>query len=109
MNQQFRRHRYPTAFPLVVRTPLGEFKATVIDVNQGGARLEGLSGVKRGDRVTLQVLHERVAGIVCWTTAHRTGIVFTIPARTGLVDTLRQGSRQSVSGRFSSGRLREMR
>lgn len=109
MNQQFRRHRYPTAFPLVVKTPVGDCKAVVIDVNEGGARLEGLSGVKRGDRVTMQVLHERLAGVICWTTAHRTGVAFIIPARAGLIDTLRQGGRHSQTARFSSTSLREMR
>ena len=109
MNQQFRRHRYPTAFPLQVTTPLGRQKATLIDVNQGGARLEGLANVMRGDRVTLLVLNEQVPATIRWVAAHRVGVAFLMPARTALVDLMRQGIRSTVAGRFNSMTLREMR
>ena len=109
MNQQFRRHRYPTAFPLTVTTPLGRQKATLIDVNQGGARLEGVENVMRGDRITLLVLNEQVPATIRWVAAHRIGVAFLMPARTALVDLLRQGIRGTVAGRFNSGTLREMR
>ena len=109
MNQQFRRHRYPTAFPLTVTTPLGRQKATLIDVNQGGARLEGVENVMRGDRVTLMVLNEQVPATIRWVAAHRIGVAFLMPARPALVDLLRQGIRATAAGRFHSGALREMR
>ncbi|WP_394155219.1 PilZ domain-containing protein [Loktanella salsilacus] len=109
MNQQFRRHRYPTAFVLTVITPRGRQRATLIDVNQGGARLEGVENIMRGERITLEVLSEKVTGTVRWVTAHRIGIAFTMPARTALVDQLRQGVRSSAAARYNSMALREMR
>ena len=109
MNQQFRRHRYPTAFPLTVTTPLGRQSAKLIDVNDGGARLEGVENVMRGDRVTLHVLNEQVPATIRWVAAHRIGVAFVMPARPALVDLLRQGIRATVAGRFNSMALREMR
>ena len=109
MNQQFRRHRYPTAFPLIVTTPLGRQKATLIDVNQGGARLEGVENVMRGDRITLTVLNEQVHATIRWVGAHRIGVAFVMPARPALVDLLRQGIRATAAARYNSGALREMR
>ncbi len=109
MNQQFRRHRYPTAFPVTVTTPLGRQNVTLIDVNQEGARLEGIENVMRGDRVTLLVLNEQMPSIIRWAAAHRVGISFLLPARPALVDLLRQGVRRTTAARFSSGTLREMR
>ena len=109
MHQQFRRHRYPTAFPLTVTTPLGRQKALLIDVNQGGARLEGIDNAMRGHRVTLHVLNEQVPATIRWVAAHRIGVAFLMPARPALVDLLRQGIRTSIAGRFDSGALREMR
>ena len=109
MNQQFRRHRYPTAFPLTVATPLGRQKATLIDVNQGGARLEGVENVMRGDRIILTVLNEQVPATIRWVAAHRIGVAFVMPARPALVDLMRQGIRPTSTARFHSGTLREMR
>ncbi|MFZ3580791.1 PilZ domain-containing protein [Loktanella sp. DJP18] len=109
MNQQFRRHRYPTAFPLTVTTPMGRQKAMLIDVNQGGARLECVENVMRGDRLTLHVLNEQVPATIRWVAAHRVGVAFLMPARPVLVDLLRQGIRATVAGRYNSAALREMR
>lgn len=109
MNQQFRRRRYPTAFSLTVTTPLGRQKARLIDVNQGGARLEGVENVMRGDRLTLHVLNEQLPAAIRWVAAHRVGVAFLTPAPPLLVDLLRQGIRATVAGRFNSTALREMR
>ncbi|SHF32937.1 PilZ domain-containing protein [Loktanella atrilutea] len=108
MHKQYRRHRYPTAYPVAVTTPTGRQSAVLIDVNQGGARLEGIDNVMRGDRITLHVLNEQVPGLVRWTAAHRIGVAFQKPARPALVDILRQGVRSSIANRFSSTGLREM-
>ncbi len=109
MNQQFRRHRYPAALPVVVTTPTGRQSAVLIDVNQGGARLEGVKNVMRGDRITLHVMNEQVPGTIRWASAHRIGVAFVMPARPALVDILRQGVGRSIAARFSSASLREMR
>jgi hypothetical protein len=109
MNQKFRKQRYPTAFVLTVTTPRDRQRATLIDVNQGGARLEGVENVVSGERVALEVMSERVTGTVRWVTAHRIGVAFTMPARPALVDLLRQGVRSSPAARFNSMALREMR
>lgn len=110
MTELFRRHRYPTAFQLVVETAAGRCKATVIDINQGGARLSGIAGVKPGDRLTLVVLNTRLTGCVRWAGSERAGIAFTTPPSPALVDILRQGIRHSpTTNRFSSTGLREMR
>ena len=109
MHQQYRRHRYPTAMPITIATPRGRQSAMLIDVNQGGARLEGVDTVMRGDRLTLHVMNEQVSCTVRWTAAHRVGVAFLTPVRPALVDILRQGVRSSIAARFSSTGLREMR
>jgi sigma54-dependent transcription regulator len=48
MNQQFRRHSYPTAIVLTLTTLRSRQRATLIDVNHAGARLEGVENVVIG-------------------------------------------------------------
>jgi sigma54-dependent transcription regulator len=48
MNQQFRRHRCPTTFVLTLTTLRSRQRATLIDVNHAGARLEGVENVMFG-------------------------------------------------------------
>ena len=86
---QYRPHRYNTQYPVDMRTPSGQQKGKVIDVNNAGARIEGLSDVKRGDKLQLTVLSHRVDAVVQWATGERAGITFRPQITNDQVDTLR--------------------
>ena len=109
MTEQFRHRRFPTNYPVKVLSDGGAYTGKVIDVNQGGARLTGLSHLKRGDQIFVQVLTERVPAVVCWQGADRTGVSFPTFLAPRLVDTIRQATRASTPRGFSSVGLREMR
>lgn len=87
---KFRTHRFPTQFPIKIGTPYGNRMGHVIDVNNEGARLGGLEGLKRGDKLDLDVLSHRVLAIVQWSAKGKTGIAFRPHITDHQVDTLRQ-------------------
>lgn len=86
---QYRPHRYQTEFPVYLRTPSGPQQANVIDVNNTGARLGGLTDLARGDKVYVDVLGHRVTAVVCWVSGERAGISFRPQITDDQVDTLR--------------------
>ena len=61
---QYRPHRYPTEFPIDVRTPFGPQRARVMDVNATGAAIRGIEGLERGNKVFLNLLSQNIEGIV---------------------------------------------
>ena len=109
MNEQFRRRRFQTDYPVKVETRLGLQAARIIDVNQAGARMIGLTGLQRGDQVQIQVLTDRIVGTVRWSGADRTGISFPIQLNPRLVDTVRQATTSVRGWRHTSAHLNEMR
>ncbi len=109
MVQQYRRHRYPTEFPVEILSGEGKSKAQVIDVNETGARICGDGTLKRGDKVTIIASADRVTGVVRWAAAGRAGISFTPMISLRLVDALRYAKRPGLRQRFSSAGLQEMR
>ncbi|WP_159087014.1 PilZ domain-containing protein [Loktanella sp. Alg231-35] len=86
---QYRPHRYLTEFPVNLRTPIGPQKVTVLDVNTTGARLIGIQGIKRGDKLGINVLSHHVEALVRWVSNDRAGIVFRPQITEDQVDTLR--------------------
>lgn len=107
---QYRSHRYPTQFPTPIRTPHGMQKGQVTDVNNAGAQIRGLSGVRRGDKLELDVLSHRICAVVQWVMTDRVGISFRPQISDHFVDTLRHrrdartGMRGSVG--FASAEMR---
>lgn len=86
---QYRPHRYPTEFPIDVRTPVGAQRAKVIDVNATGAALRGVEGVERGHKLAINLLSRNVEGIVRWVAGDRCGVVFRPQISDDQLDTLR--------------------
>jgi hypothetical protein len=86
---QYRQHRYPTEFPINLRTPAGPQKVTVSDVNATGARLSGIRDIKRGDKLGMNLLSHHVEAVVRWVYNDRAGIVFRPQISEDQVDTLR--------------------
>ena len=109
MTEQFRHRRFPTDYPVTVLSDGGMHSGRVVDVNQGGARLTGLSHLKRGDQILVQVLTDRVRAVVRWQGADRTGVSFPTLLPPRLVDTIRHATRASAPRGFTSVGLREMR
>ncbi len=86
----YRSHRYPTQFPIKVRTPQGPQQGEVVDVSHSGARLTGLMRMKRGDKVQLDILSHRVDAVVLWAAHDRIGVMFRPKLSNHHLDTLRQ-------------------
>ncbi len=86
---QYRPHRYNTQYPVDIHTPSGPQQGNVIDVHNAGARIEGLRGVKRGDKVQINILSLRVEAVVQWVSGGRAGITFRPQITDDQVDTLR--------------------
>lgn len=108
---KYRPHRYNTQYPVEVRTPAGQQKAKVLDVNNTGARLEGLSDVQRGNKVQLNILSLRVDAIVQWVAGGRVGLTFRPQITNDQVDILRyrrDGRHDGRRGTIGFG-LTEMR
>lgn len=86
---QYRPHRYQTEFPLDLHTPSGPQHCKVTDVNNSGARLSGLNGLNRGDKLNLNILCHRVEAVVCWVSRGRLGITFRPQISDDQLDMLR--------------------
>lgn len=86
---KYRPHRYNTQYPIDLSTPAGPQRAKVIDVHNGGARLEGLHDLQRGDKLQLDILSIRVDAVVQWVNGDRAGISFRPQISNDQVDTLR--------------------
>ena len=105
---RFRRHRYPTEYPVTVHLAGGEHRAFVIDVTEAGARLRGLPGATRGDAVTLVTAAGTATGTVRWAAGDRCGIAFRPQISLRMVDSLRFAKVPMTGGRYSSVGLREL-
>ena len=86
---QYRQHRYPTQFPISLRTPLGVEKATITNVHSAGAQIANAGPVERGDKVSFSVLSMPVNGVVLWASGNRAGVVFRPELTADQLDTLR--------------------
>ena len=87
---QYRQHRYPTDYPVDVRTPTGSRTGMVTDVNATGAQLVGIPHLRRGDKLSLGLLSHQVNAVVCWAHGDKAGIVFRPQISLDQLDTIRQ-------------------
>jgi hypothetical protein len=99
---QYRQHRYPTFYPVNVRAPRGAQRGEVIDVNHSGARLKGLTGVNRGDKIRLDILSRHVDAVVLWATGELVGVMFRPKLSDHQMDTLRQRCTRRITPERSS-------
>jgi hypothetical protein len=104
---QYRPHRYQTEFPIKLRSPAGSQKGKVIDVNNTGARIEGLHNLRRGDKVQFSILYHNAEAVVQWISHGFVGVTFRPQITDDQVDTLRY--RRDGRVRLSAGSLVEMR
>lgn len=84
----YRQHRHPTEFPVQLRTPYGIQAAKVHDVTQTGACLIGMTDIKRGDKVQMDVLSNRIDAVVLWVDGKRSGLTFRPGLTAHQLDTL---------------------
>lgn len=86
---QYRPHRYPTQFPIKLRTASGQQDCQVLDVNSSGARIAGPRGLRRGEKVQFTILNHHIEAVVCWAASARAGVIFRPHLTDVQVDTLR--------------------
>ena len=108
---QYRPHRYPTDYRLTVTAAGRRETALIVDVSRTGARLSGIEGLQRGDKIDLDVLSNRVESVVLWSRSGFAGVPFRPAINDHMVDVLRKrvdGHRQfggaSVGFQFSEMR-----
>lgn len=99
---QYRTHRYPTQFPIEIRTPIGPQRGSVIDVNTTGVRISGMRHLRRGDKVKLSFLAHQVDAVVQWASDDLVGLAFRPRITDDQVDTLRYRRDGRIAGRRCS-------
>ena len=105
----YRPYRYPTDYTVEIETPDGAQKVRLADVNRQGARLSDIAGVRRGDKVKLDVLSQQVPAVVLWARSGHAGITFRPSITDHLVDVLRKrvdGQRQNHGVGFAYPEMR---
>jgi len=106
---RFRRHRYPARFPVTVKTPFGEVRCHISNVNETGAKLAPLPGLERGDTIAIILSIGRVQAIVQWTTKDQIGVAFRPQIPLSFVDAMRRGPNSRQNAFHHSQGYREMR
>ncbi|MFT6944266.1 MAG: hypothetical protein ACJASZ_000315 [Yoonia sp.] len=106
---QYRAHRYPADFPVLVRAPIGNQTEHVLNVNSTGARIGGLHRLRRGDKSSLTCYHigskRQCAGLftikLALFCARKSLTTKSIPCGTDVTDTKAPNAarRDSVSSR----------
>ena len=79
MNYPERAYRYQTHIPVHVTRPGGPQVAYIVDINEGGACVAGLTGVAIGEAVVLRGGGDDHVATVRWAANHRTGVTFERP------------------------------
>ena len=74
-----RPYRYQTHIPVHVQRPCGPQVAYIVDINEGGACVAGLTGVSVGEAVVLQGGDDHNVGTVRWAENNRAGVLFDRP------------------------------
>ena len=99
---QYRPHRYRTQFPAKFRTGAGMVTADVIDVNNSGARINGLQNMRRGDKIQVEIFSLWAPAVVQWVANGNVGITFRPHITDDQVDILRFRPDGRHSGRPGS-------
>ena len=79
MTYQDRPYRYQTHIPVHVARPGGPQVAYIVDINEGGACVAGLTGVNIGEAVVLQGADDHNVATVRWAANSRAGVRFDHP------------------------------
>lgn len=74
-----RPHRYQTHIPVQVAGPCGPQVAYIVDINEAGACVAGLTGVDVGEAVVLHAMDDERVATVRWTANKRAGVLFENP------------------------------
>lgn len=74
-----RPYRYQTHIPVQVARPGGPQVAYIVDINEGGACVAGLTGVAVGEAVVLRSPDDEKIATVRWAANNRAGVLFDRP------------------------------
>jgi len=107
--QLYRSHRYPGAASVEVHLPKSRVLGRVMDVHQDGAKLAGVQGVQRGDKITLSIGYEKVSAVVRWAAPDRCGVSFSPQLSSRSLSTLRTRTGTGHTGRWTTQGLTLMR
>lgn len=91
----YRDHRYNTCFPVTLQTAAGICQGTVLDINEAGAKISGLSGVRVGSRIVIPCRDMKANALVRWVTDDIVGVVFQPQISLIMVDVMRTTVRQN--------------
>lgn len=79
MTYPSRPYRYQTHIPIQVTRPGGVQVAYIVDINEGGACVAGLTGVNVGEAVVLHGDDDEKIATVRWAANNRAGVLFDRP------------------------------
>jgi len=105
----FRKHRYPTRFTVIVKSAAGQTRCSISNVNETGAKIIGITGLKRGDEAILMLTVAQARGLVQWVTPDKVGIAFQPHLPPHFVDEMRHRISRGKSAPATHHALREMR
>jgi hypothetical protein len=106
MRSRTRRHLTLQQVPVVLLQRLT--KAYVVDISETGARLRGITGAHKGDKITITGLLGRVEGRVQWASGDTLGMAFAKPVAASMVHVLRFGAKPNPAARYSSFGMPEL-
>lgn len=86
---QYRPHRYRSDYTVQVDAPMGQLRAAISNVNEGGAQLRDTCGLRAGDPVQFNVLQNRISGVVQWATGTSAGLAFHPQITVDQIDAIR--------------------
>lgn len=86
---RYRSYRWPCRYDVQITTPSGRAAATVINISDTGARIEGHLGIPNGTAVTLLILSQRIKATVMWQRDGLAGLRFPIRLGENAIDTVR--------------------
>lgn len=89
MKYPSRPHRYQTHIPVHVIRPGGPQVAYIVDINEAGACVAGLTGVPVGEAVVLRGSDDANVATVKWAANSRTGVVFNRPIQPKYLNIMR--------------------
>ncbi len=86
---RYRSYRWPCRYDVRIITPGGIAPATVINISDTGARIEGDLGIPNGSVVTVHLLSQRIKATVMWQRDGLAGLRFPLRLGENAIDTVR--------------------
>ena len=84
-----RAPRFSTYFPITISNAGRQEHAFISNVSGQGARVESAPDLNVGDRISFNLLKERIEGIVQWVASGRAGILIAPMLNQSQIDTVR--------------------